>query len=87
MKSDLLFKTLLLNFFSIYFISIFSIATAQNVAVTDDDTYIAASSAMLDVKSISKGLLIPRLTSIQRTAIDPAATGLMVFDIEKNAFY
>jgi len=61
--------------------------SSQNVSVTDDEFYTAASSAMLDVKSISKGLLIPRLTSVQREAINPAATGLLVFDTDKNAFY
>jgi len=75
--------TFLLLIFLIFTNNLFS----QNVAVTDDDSYTAASSAMLDVKSNSKGLLIPRLTTIQREAINPAAKGLMVFDTDKNAFY
>jgi len=54
---------------------------AQNVAITDDDTYNADSSAMLDVKSISKGMLVPRMTTIQRQLINNPATGLLVFDI------
>jgi len=59
----------------------------QNIAVTDDETYTANPSAMLDVKSISKGLLVPRLTSSQRTAISTPATGLLVFDTDFNQFY
>ncbi|MGM0409066.1 MAG: hypothetical protein ACQERU_13880, partial [Bacteroidota bacterium] len=60
---------------------------AQNIAVTDDETYVADSSAMLDVKSLTKGLLVPRLTSTQRNAIISPATGLLVFDTTLERFY
>ncbi|MFH2096880.1 MAG: hypothetical protein ABIJ16_14315 [Bacteroidota bacterium] len=60
---------------------------AQNVAVTDDDAYTAAPSAMLDVKSTTKGLLVPRMTTAQRTAISSPANGLLVYDITINGFY
>jgi len=38
---------------------------SQNIAITDDNSYIADPSSMLDVKSLTKGMLVPRLTSIQ----------------------
>ena len=60
---------------------------AQNIAITDDESYTAESSAMLDVKSITKGLLIPRLDSVQRVGISSPATGLLVFDTDASAFY
>jgi len=60
---------------------------AQNVAVTDDDGYSAHASAMLDIKSINKGLLIPRLTTTQRNTISSPATGLLVFDTTEGKFY
>ncbi|MFH2096878.1 MAG: hypothetical protein ABIJ16_14305, partial [Bacteroidota bacterium] len=60
---------------------------AQNTAITDDDAYTADPSAMLDVKSVTKGLLVPRLTSAQRTAIPSPANGLLVYDITSNGFY
>jgi len=47
----------------------------------------ADTSAMLDVQSTSKGILIPRLTTSQRTGIYSPATGLMVYDTDDNAFY
>lgn len=53
--------------------------SAQNVAITDDSGYSADASAMLDVKSTDKGLLIPRLTQAQRNAIGTPATGLMIY--------
>jgi len=60
---------------------------AQNVAITDDDAYSVNSSAMLDVKSTTKGMLVPRLTTAQRTAVASPATGLLVFDTDAGSFY
>jgi hypothetical protein len=60
---------------------------AQNIAITDDDAYIANSSAMLDVKSLTKGLLIPRLTTAQRTAIVSPANSLLVYDSDISAYF
>ena len=45
------------------------------------------NSAMLEIKSSNKGILIPRLTSVQRTAISAPAKGLMVFDNDSTCFY
>jgi hypothetical protein len=41
-----------------------------------------ASSSILDVRSTTKGLLIPRLTQAQRTAISSPAEGLMVYQTD-----
>jgi len=45
------------------------------------------ASSMLDINSTSKGLLAPRMTSVQRLAITSPANGLLVFDTTDNAFY
>ena len=47
----------------------------------------ADSSAILDVKSYSKGLLIPRMTLAQRNMIAHPAQGLMIFCTENNKYY
>jgi hypothetical protein len=65
----------------------FSSVHAQNVAVTDDGLYSPDASAMLDVYSTTKGMLVPRVTTVQRNAIGSPAIGLMVFDITQNCFY
>lgn len=44
-------------------------------------------SAMLDVKSDNKGILVPRMTTSQRTMINNAATGLLVFDTDTESFW
>jgi uncharacterized protein (TIGR02145 family) len=47
-----------------------------------------ANSAMLDVSSLTKGVLIPRMTAAQRTAIASPATGLLVYQDDGTAgFY
>jgi hypothetical protein len=45
------------------------------------------SSAMLDITSNSMGLLIPRMTSVERSAIVKPAKGLMVFDSTTVSFW
>ncbi len=45
------------------------------------------SSAMLDVKSTVRGLLIPRMNSQQMYLIPSPATGLMVYNTENNSIY
>lgn len=45
------------------------------------------ASAALDVTSVTKGMLIPRMTSAQRVAIPAPATGLIVYETPTNLFY
>jgi hypothetical protein len=62
---------------------------SQTVVVTDDNTYTTGNaSSVLDVKSTTKGFLIPRMTSAQRTAISSPATGLLVYQTDgTTGFY
>jgi hypothetical protein len=45
------------------------------------------ASAMLDIESTDKGILVPRMTSAQRIAIATPATGLLVFDTTTGSFW
>ena len=46
------------------------------------------TSAVLDLTSTTKGILIPRMTAAQRTAIATPATGLLVYQTNAPAgFY
>lgn len=57
---------------------------AQNVGVGTNSPH---SSAALDVSSTSKGMLVPRMTSAQRSAISSPANGLLVFDTDTGSFW
>ncbi len=76
----------IITIFSMVFFLGISSLNAQ-VAITPDGSEPDAS-AMLDVKSINKGLLIPRMTESQRSDISSPATGLLVFQTDGTAgFY
>ena len=64
----------------------FHFLQAQNVGINTDSS-VPDASAMLDIKSSNKGLLIPRMTTVQRNAVAAPATGLLVFDTNTNSFW
>jgi hypothetical protein len=70
---------IIITFSSLYF------ATAQVAINTTSAT--PDTSAMLDVSSTTKGMLVPRMTAIQRTTITTPATGLLVYDTTLGQFY
>ncbi len=45
------------------------------------------SSAILDISSTNKGLLIPRVTTAERNAIGTTQTGLLVYDTDTESFW
>lgn len=59
---------------------------AQNVAINATGAAPNAS-AMLDITSTTSGILIPRMTTAQRTAIAAPAQGLRVYDLTTNTFW
>jgi Head domain of trimeric autotransporter adhesin len=75
--TGLLIYILLLQHFS---------ANAQSFAINTTGAA-AHASAILDVTSINKGLLIPRLTTAQRTSIASPGKGLLVYDSTLKSFY
>ncbi len=52
------------------------------IGTTDPD-----ASSILDINSTSAGVLMPRMTTLQREAISNPSNGLLVFDTDLNAFY
>jgi hypothetical protein len=68
------------------FMAIAMNAGAQ-VAINSDNS-VPDNSAMLDIKSSDKGILIPRMTQAQRNAIASPATGLMIYQTDNTpGFY
>ncbi|OAB28149.1 hypothetical protein SAMN05444395_1036 [Flavobacterium fryxellicola] len=45
------------------------------------------ASSVLDVSSTTQGMLTPRMTTVQRTAISSPADGLMVYDTDLKSFF
>jgi len=78
-------KTIKLVFVAIVIIASYNVRA--QVAITIDGSN-ADGSAMLDVKSTDKGILISRMTKAQREAISSPATGLQVYQTDNTpGFY
>ncbi|MBK7855495.1 MAG: hypothetical protein IPJ79_11870 [Bacteroidetes bacterium] len=56
----------------------------QNVGINNPTP---DASALLDLTSSDKGILVPRMSTAQRTAISSPATGLLVYDTSTNDFW
>jgi len=74
---------------TIYWIVILLLAcnTIQAQVSINQSNTAPDSSAMLDISSTERGILIPRMTLTERDAISNPATGLMVFIMDDNRFY
>ena len=76
-KLTLLFTVLL---------AVFYINAQNNVAINNDGST-AIASAMLDVKSTTKGFMMPRMASADRVAIQNPVVGLLVFDTDTKTIW
>ena len=63
-----------------------SLSVTAQVAINTDGSN-ADASAMLDVKSPDKGLLIPRMTNAGIQTISAPANGLLVYSTDDNKIY
>lgn len=72
-------KTLLLMFFLLL-----SLTGNAQIGI---GTITPNASSVLDITSTTKGMLTPRMTTAQRTAITTPADGLMVYDTDLKVFY
>jgi hypothetical protein len=67
---------------SLFFIA--QLNAQNNVGI---GTTTPAASALLELQASDKGMLVPRMTTVQRTAIAAPATGLLVFDTDAGCFF
>jgi hypothetical protein len=61
------------------------ILSQGNIGINDNGS-VPDPSAMLDVNSTDKGILIPRMSTTERNDIVSPASGLMVFNTTLNRF-
>ncbi len=68
---------------------IFSVASSFSQVAINSTGNQPNAKAMLDVSSTTSGILIPRMTSTERTNISPGATedGLTVYDTDTKSFW
>ncbi|HZV70745.1 MAG TPA: hypothetical protein VFG10_14420 [Saprospiraceae bacterium] len=75
---------------NIFFIAVFMLLQcsvyAQGISVNANGAT-PDNSAMLDVSSQSKGVLIPRMRSNERVSIVSPAEGLLVYDVDSHSFW
>jgi len=77
-------------FYKIVFLFIFSILIinkGETQVLISSESGTPDGSAILEVRSVTQGLLIPGMTTAQRILISSPADGLLVFDTSDNAFY
>ena len=80
--------TLLKKLFLVAVISIFTFSgnlfAQDNVGI---GTNAPDASALLELLSTNKGVLVPRMTTVQRLAIVTPANGLLVYDTNFDCFF
>jgi hypothetical protein len=79
-------KIIILNFIILLFIVSKVRGQSENVSINTTGN-LPDNSAILDISSTDKGILIPRMTTTQRTSILLPAKGLLVYDTTKNEFW
>jgi Chaperone of endosialidase len=72
----------LFSFFTFYSLLFSSYSQSVGIGTTTPN-----ASAILDISSTTKGLLMPRMTSLQMNVIPSPAAGLMVFNLTDSSFY
>lgn len=70
----------------ILFVSFYYCTPGQNVSINNTGSP-ANPSAMLDVSSTDKGMLVPRMRGSDRLAITSPAEGLLVYDTDTKSFW
>lgn len=69
-------------FTSIMVLSLYGLKAQVGIGTTTPD-----NSAVLELSASDKGILFPRMTSVQRTSIASPASGLYVFDTNTNSLW
>src|SRR5690606_1235632 len=69
-------------FLSAFFLFITTSQAQVGIGNTNPDP-----SSALDIKSTNQGLLVPRMTTLERTAITAPANSLLVYDTDLESYF
>ncbi|CAN1501833.1 Ice-binding protein [Flavobacteriaceae bacterium] len=69
------------NFYGLFLVLLFPIIVLSQVGI---GTITPDASSILDISSTTKGLLLPRMTTLQQTDLESPAIGLMVYNTTTN---
>lgn len=72
---------------TLFFLLMAVCVAAQSQVAINTDGSPPHISAMLDIKSTNRGLLIPRMTTAQRESINTPIPGLMVYDNSTSSYW
>jgi len=75
------------HIFTILLLLSFTFISAQQGVAINTDGSTPDPQAILDIKSINRGLLLPRMTTAQRNAISSPIAGLLVYDTDRQRIY
>jgi hypothetical protein len=81
MKTSTQLLSIASRVFMLFILILLTTNLVGQVAI-NEDSGLPDGSAMLDVQSTDKGLLIPRMTQAERNAIASPATGLLIFQTD-----
>ena len=86
MKNLLKLKVAFMAFMTTLLLAgISQVAQAQSMGI-GATTFTPLASSILEIRSTTLGLLIPRMTTTERDAIGSTATGLLIYNTTTNAF-
>jgi hypothetical protein len=71
---------------TLFFLCVSGFVSMAQVAINTDGS-VPDNSAILDIKSTTKGVLVPRMTAAQRDAIASPATGLLIYCSDNNLYF
>ncbi|MEA1873546.1 MAG: hypothetical protein U9N51_03825, partial [Bacteroidota bacterium] len=74
----------------LFVISILSFTTvmSQNVGINDNGVAPANDAILdIDISTNDMGVLLPRLTTLQRTAFNPSTESMMVYDTDTDSYW
>lgn len=71
-------------FISIMLMAWFTMQSQNSGVCISDDNSVVSPGAMLEVKSETKGFLMPRMTSAQRNAIASPEIGLQIYNLDRK---